>query len=298
MSEHLNLLRELARLLEHDLAPVLLCRPTKDGYCTAAYHGHCGRQAGKRPLVQGFPRYADTPPTMKALNLVTTRVWPVNVGIVTGNRIVAVEADSPEADEEVRGVAGCKLATPTRAPRPGRGAAWIFRAPPGVQMGNRAHLGKSGAIDVRGDAGLLVVPPSRHATGHHYEWSLAPSDQDLMAIPEPLFQLVWKSPRSPSRPGSHPGCRNPVALSPLVKTLIAARFQLAHLWHGEGKRGNDKSASGYDFSLALALLRCRVPSVEVAIAVAARPGAHRHDMAYATLTVAKAAAVLAKRRRS
>jgi hypothetical protein len=83
-----------------------------------------------------------------------------------------------------------------------------------------------------------------------------------------------------------------------VRSLLDTHLALARLWRGEDKRGADKSASGYDFSLALHLLRMRIPTDEVAAAVAARPGAHRHDITYANLTVQNAARLLATKRGS
>ena len=134
------------------------------------------------------------PPTLDDLVEVTKRVWPVNVGIVTGNELVVVEADSPEADVELVGMLGGAINTPTRQPRSGRGRAWLLRAPTGHHMRNRAHLGASGAIDVRGRNGLLVVPPSRHVTGHSYTWDIAPWDCELAVIPDALLKFVTKDP--------------------------------------------------------------------------------------------------------
>ncbi len=299
MSRRDKLRIELERLLACALAPVLLCRPTVDGKCSAPWHGTCGRQAGKRPLVGGFGIFAEEPPTLDDLAAVTRRIWPVNVGVVTGNRVIAVEADSPEAEDELVGMLGSAINTPTRRPRPGRGRAWLVHVPAGHHMRNRAKLGACGAIDVRGHNGLLVVPPSRHVTGHLYTWEVAPWDRGPAVIPHELFRFVTKDHASATRTSTPSVARYASCLvSPTARVLamIAARPALARLWRGEGKRGGDQSASGYDCSLAVHLLHLRVPPDEVAVAVAARSGAHRHDSAYAQRTVDNAMRLVSRRR--
>ena len=296
MTRRERFIRELVRLCDANLSPVLLCRAGERGTCSAPWHRICTR-AGKRPLVTGYSRYALAPPNIDDLVALTSRIWPVNVGIVTGNRVVVVEADSPEADAEILGLGAVALKTPIRQARPGRGRAWLFRLPGDQLLANRAHLGNSGAIDVRAAGGVLVVPPSHHVTGHRYRWELPPWGHELAMIPAPLLALVRKVPIPRASRRSRSEGLSP-AVSSHVRSLLEAHLVLTRLWRGEDKQGADLSASGYDFSLALHLLRLRVPPGEVAAAVAARPGAHRHDIAYADLTVANAARLLSTKRGS
>ena len=63
----------------------------------------------------------------------------------------------------------------------GGGRHPIFRHP-GGEIHNRTNIRPG--IDVRGDGGYIVAPPSTHISGQHYTWKFghAPSDVD----PAPL----------------------------------------------------------------------------------------------------------------
>src|SRR5688500_5586797 len=61
MESILDTARRLAAL-GWPIAP--MCAPTRDGACSAAWHGRCER-IGKRPLMQGYPRLADEEPTAR-----------------------------------------------------------------------------------------------------------------------------------------------------------------------------------------------------------------------------------------
>ncbi len=71
----------------------------------------------------------------------------------------------------------------------------FFRHPGNVHIGNRAGL-KPG-LDVRGDGGYVIVPPSVHASGRRYEWKTAPSDLPLAPLPDAVLRLLL----TPDAPG-------------------------------------------------------------------------------------------------
>ena len=48
-------------------------------------------------------------------------------------------------------------------------------------------------VDVRGDGGYVIVPPSRHVTGRTYAWSVDSVDE-LVIGPEWLVQLARAKP--------------------------------------------------------------------------------------------------------
>ncbi|WP_169796628.1 bifunctional DNA primase/polymerase [Chondromyces crocatus] len=139
--------------------------------CSAAWHPRPCDRAGKRPLLADYPRWAARGPSFADVES-SLRVWaPCNLALVAVGVLVVIEADSPDADAELASLGGAELASaPAREARSGRGRAYVFRAPPGVNVPNGARRGTSGAVDVRGTGGLLVVPPSRHVSGHVYAW--------------------------------------------------------------------------------------------------------------------------------
>lgn len=87
-----------------------------------------------------------------------------NIGIITGkvSGIVVVDVDG-ETDKEF---------TPTWTVKTSKGFHYYFNYQP---IGNRARIAEN--IDIRGEGGYVVAPPSRHESGHVYEWVRDPSTE-------------------------------------------------------------------------------------------------------------------------
>ncbi len=107
-----------------------------------------------------------------------------NVGIITGaiSGLVVVDADGPSAIAELerRGI---------RSPlcvRTSKGLHLYF-AHPGVEVKNAVRIAgsKEEGIDIRGDGGLVVAPPSVHASGRIYQWMGNP----MAALP--VYNPAW-----------------------------------------------------------------------------------------------------------
>jgi hypothetical protein len=45
-------------------------------------------------------------------------------------------------------------------------------------------------IDIRGDGGFIVVPPSLHASGRRYAWDLSAHPDDVPLAPAPAWLLA------------------------------------------------------------------------------------------------------------
>ena len=98
--------------------------------------------------------------------------WPsANIGVATGagSGVFVIDVDGPtgrstlERWQQERGWHPETLTAIT-----GRGSHLYFRHE-GLRVPNNASkLGKG--IDVRGDGGYVVAPPSMHASGHRYAW--------------------------------------------------------------------------------------------------------------------------------
>jgi Bifunctional DNA primase/polymerase, N-terminal len=67
--------------------------------------------------------------------------------------------------------------------RTGGGGRHLYYAHPGGHVGNRAGLRPG--IDLRGDGGCIVLPPSIHPSGNAYAWvpGHAPGERPLAALP-------------------------------------------------------------------------------------------------------------------
>lgn len=92
-----------------------------------------------------------------------------NVGIITGaiSGLVIVDVDGPggEAELKARGI------TSPLSVKTTKGRHLYFRHP-GVEVPNAVRIAgtKEEGVDIRGDGGLVVAPPSTHASGKPYVW--------------------------------------------------------------------------------------------------------------------------------
>jgi len=164
----------------------------RDGGCTCERAG-CG-SPGKHPRT----RYGVKDASRDTVELSRWwQAWPnANVGIVTGERagIVALDID-PRHDgdkslaELVREHG--ELPATVEALTGGGGRHLVFKHPGGV-VHNRSNLRPG--IDVRGDAGYIVAPPSAHASGGQYRWreGHGPHEMTPAEMPAWLLTLVTR----------------------------------------------------------------------------------------------------------
>jgi hypothetical protein len=111
------------------------------------------------------------------LEEIEERPWP-GVGVVTGgiSGIVVLDADSPEAVEELKR----RGHPPTPTTKTARGLHLYFRHP-GGELPTRIGLGSG--LDLKGDGGYVVAPPSKHPSGSVYEWIISPDEEELAPLP-------------------------------------------------------------------------------------------------------------------
>ena len=138
----------------------------EDGRCSCADAAHCAK-AGKHPRVYNWPRAASTDP------VVIKRWWSdhsdANVGLATGwaSGFFALDLDVEHGGEQSLAELERRHGRlPTTAEhRTGSGGRHLLLAYP-----SKGHIGNSArglgpGIDVRGQGGLIVAPPSRNANG-------------------------------------------------------------------------------------------------------------------------------------
>lgn len=127
------------------------------------------------------------------------RTWPAaNIGIATGaaSGIIVVDIDPRHQGHrtlrELIDKHGALPATPVVAT--GGGGQHLWLAHPGFLTRNDAGRILGPGIDLRGDGGYILAPPSRHSTGNRYLWDATttkpapapPWMQRLLAAPRPL----------------------------------------------------------------------------------------------------------------
>ena len=125
----------------------------------------------KRPIVR-WQRYQHEMPTQEHLKRWFRR-WPfANLAVITGeiSGIVVIDIDPKHGGEaslkDLEARHG-KLPGTVEAAT-GGGGRHLYFAYPGHEVRNRAGLAPG--IDMRGDGGCIIVPPSVHPSGEAYRW--------------------------------------------------------------------------------------------------------------------------------
>lgn len=173
------------------------CRSAALDYAARGWSVIPMQPQAKRPLVawRAFQHRRAEPAEIEAW----FRRWPdANVGIVTGAISGLVVIDLDNRHGAAQSVAAAERA---HGPLPatvealtGGGGRHLYCAHPGRWTPNRVAL--QPGIDVRGDGGCVVAPPSLHPSGRHYAWRLghAPGDLPVAALPPHVFALANAAP--------------------------------------------------------------------------------------------------------
>jgi putative DNA primase/helicase len=150
--------------------PVLpLHTPAVDGRCSC--HRDCGRDCGKHPRTfHGLTDAATDPVRIRDW----WGRWPeANIGLATGAvaRLFVLDVDDATGGwaslDALQANYGHLPVTP--AVLTGSHGVHLYYRHPGRRVPNSA--GKLGpGLDVRGDGGFAVAPPSLHRTGRRYAW--------------------------------------------------------------------------------------------------------------------------------
>jgi hypothetical protein len=193
----------------------------------------CG-QVGKHPVGSLVPHGVKDATTNRARILAWwTRHPQANIGLATGHRFDVLDVDGPAGEAAIRTLAATHgLHSSGLLVRTGGGGWHFYLAPTGLGNANPAGLAH---VDWRGRGGYVVAPPSRHATGHPYQWTLGRDlDTPLAQVPAPLrarlerqSQVRPAGPVAIPDPGAAPGDR--YARAALAEEL--ARVATASVGH-------------------------------------------------------------------
>lgn len=130
--------------------------------------------------------------------------WPnANVGIRTGTEsgLVVVDVDPAHGggDSLDRLVsAHGRFFANTRTVRTGGGGWHFYFRHPGELVRNDTGRRLGPGIDVRGDGGYVLAPPSAHSSGNHYE--LDAPRREVAALPDWLIERLTREPDRPRFP--------------------------------------------------------------------------------------------------
>lgn len=118
-----------------------------------------------------------------------------NIGVATGatSGFFALDIDPKNGgDESFRKLIAehGELPTTVLSLTGGDGQHYLFQYPPDTKIPNKTNLRQG--IDIRGDGGYIVVPPSNHISGGTYRWAenKSPNDIALVQAPQWLLNLI------------------------------------------------------------------------------------------------------------
>jgi bifunctional DNA primase/polymerase-like protein len=128
------------------------------------------------------------------------RRWPLaNVGVRTGaaSGLVVIDIDPAHGGlETIRRLhAEHPLPRGLRV-RTGSGGWHLYFAHPGHRISNSAGTVLGPGVDVRGDGGYVIAPPSGHVSGGEYRWV---GQWELPELPTHLSELLRPADPSPPR---------------------------------------------------------------------------------------------------
>lgn len=150
------------------------------------------RPREKRPLLAWLP-FQKRRPSSEEVEAWFADHPDANIGIVTGvvSELIVIDIDPAHGGDdsltELERRHG-PLPRTVEVLTGGGGRHFYFRHPGGV-VHNK--VGLAPGIDLRGDGGVIVAPPSIHPSGRRYEWEVShhPDDTRLARMPAWLLLL-------------------------------------------------------------------------------------------------------------
>lgn len=148
----------------------------------------------KEPIYKGGFQKATTDPE------IIRRWWrknpDANIGIATGQKSGGVFAIDYDKDED-KGIDGCEsareweldngeLPDTARTITGRKGYHDLFRSGRPIKTRAKLHPG----IDIRGDGGYIVAPPSIHPNGNRYEWEQSIDEFGITEADDTVFRFL------------------------------------------------------------------------------------------------------------
>lgn len=141
---------------------------------------------GKRPAIPSWKQYQDTMPTVEEITAWWTLMPDANIALLTGRGTFVVDVDGPEAAQALKD-AGIDLSGYPRSITARGFHVWLA----GQEIPNKTGLLTK--VDIRGDGGYVVAPPSIHESGHVYFWK-EPITRALLPGPAKLYDMIRARP--------------------------------------------------------------------------------------------------------
>jgi KaiC/GvpD/RAD55 family RecA-like ATPase len=146
----------------------------------------------KRPALQSWKEYQTRRPSMQEVET-WFKFSRYNLGLVTGqiSRVFCLDVDNRHNGHiSVQG----KQFPHTWQDKSPNGGHYYFRLTPELNIGNLVNL--LPGVDIRGNGGYVIIPPSVGYNGSTYEWIRSPYNTPLAYPPSWLLGLLSSSSKS------------------------------------------------------------------------------------------------------
>lgn len=157
---------------------------------------------GKRAIVP-WRSYQDHPPGEGDVRGWFDRWLDANIAINTGagSGLVVLDVDPAHGGEESLAALEARHGPPpeTIEAATGGGGRHIYFRHPGGEVRNRAAMAPG--LDLRGDGGLVIAPPSIHPRGRPYRWRPGHGPGEASLTPMPKWLLSPRFAGDEERPG-------------------------------------------------------------------------------------------------
>ena len=156
-------------------------------------------ERSKEPLINDNLKRATTDPNIVAGWWSSRRL---NIAIATGAKsgIWVLDIDGDEGEQTLRNLeAEYGILPITVEAITGSGRHLYWRWPIGTEIRNTQCRDDTPGIDVRGEGGYVLVPPSVHPSGRTYAWSVDSADA-FEDAPDWLLNLVTSTSKSTGEP--------------------------------------------------------------------------------------------------
>jgi hypothetical protein len=156
---------------------------------------------GKQPLVK-WQEHQDRAPTIAEVDAWWSQ-WPdANIGLACGHGIVVLDFDGFTLDQARALLDRERVILAPDVPVVQTGKGWHVYVFVDRQVRNRANVYRvtpgEPAVDVRGDGGYVILPPSIHPSGRAYAWT-SPWKVPLPPAPDTLYAWLDRTSRERAR---------------------------------------------------------------------------------------------------
>lgn len=147
---------------------VVVVHGIKNGACTCYKKAKCA-SPGKHPVGKAWKEFQERIATEDEIREGFRKYPNANVGIITGriSNLAVLDIDGQKGRDNLAAL-GYEIPETLMVETGGGGEHHYFAYPPDGVANSAGKIAPK--VDVRGDGGLVVAPPSMHASGRRYRW--------------------------------------------------------------------------------------------------------------------------------